>query len=74
MTLDKRGRFTVEPKHRKRLGRHVLQVRTKDGLLLVPVEQGVAKGSLPPGVAVDDNGSLYWTGRVARVDRDEGLP
>lgn len=40
--LDDRGRFTVDPKWRKMLGKRVYQIRVPGGLLLVPA-RGLTK-------------------------------
>ena len=51
--LDERGRFTVDPKFRKFLGRRVIQVLTPDGILLVPVKGKLPRGTLPASLSID---------------------
>lgn len=56
--LDDRGRFTVEPRYRKMLGRRVIQIWTPHGLLLRPVTGRIPAGSLPPALSISGD-DLY---------------
>ena len=51
--LDDRGRFTVDPRYRKMLGRRIIQIWTPHGLLLRPVSGRVPPGTLPPALSVN---------------------
>lgn len=48
--LDDRGRFTVDPKWRKLLGRRIIQVWTPRGLLLRPITGKLQPGTFPPSM------------------------
>lgn len=55
--LDDRGRFTVDPKWRKRLGRRIYQIWTPSGLLLVPARE-MTKEELRRLADMGDEGEL----------------
>ena len=48
--LDHRGRLTIRPEFRRRLGGRVIQIMTPHGLLLRPVRGSFAKARLPPAL------------------------
>lgn len=69
--LDDRGRFTVDPRFRKFLGKRIVQIWTPHGLLLRPISGRLKPGDLPPSLSIDGD-ALYHAeeAKARKADRE----